>query len=234
MFAGLYGVPGLILGLGSPRAMDSSKGLPMKGVHLPSSRDVLTSVLGGLLVGWMPGMTAGSSATICAPSVREYGDETEVRSSLRFIWLYSSISSAGSVFSVAALFMILRARSGCMDAAQSFLGGTIVQGSVVDNLTPLLMMLSAMLLAACIGHWLILFLNPRLHRIRGALCSPQLALVSLAFVCSLSLVLTGTRGALVLATATCLGLLPPLASVRRIQLMGCLLVPITMKFFGIL
>lgn len=46
----------------------------------------------------------------------------------------------------------------------------------------------------------------------------------------LSMILTGTRGALLLATACALGLLPPLIGVRRIQLMGCLLVPIMVLF----
>jgi TctA family transporter len=234
MFAGLYGVPGLILGLRSSMVMDCSKRPEGRIVHRASRKDLLLSFLGGSLVGWMPGMTAGSSATICAPSVREFSAHTDVQSSLRFIWIYSSISAAGSVFAVGALFMILRARSGCMDAAQFFLGERLEPGSITGNLSLMMTMLLAMLIAAWLGHWLISRLNPRLHRIRSVICSRRVAVASLVFVSSLSLLLTGTRGALVVATATCLGLLPPLAGIRRIQLMGCLLVPVTMEFFGIL
>ncbi len=197
MFAGLYGVPGLVLGLRSENVMDSSKRTELSGVHRPSWKDSTISIVGGMMVGWMPGMTAGSSATVCAPSMRESAEDNEVRGSLRFIWLYSSISASGAVFAVGALFMILRARSGCMDAAQFFLDGRIQPDSILGNLTPLTMMLVAMLIAAFLGHLLISVLNPRLHRIRSVL-------------------------------------LPPLAGIRRIQLMGCLLVPITMKFFGFL
>jgi len=53
----------------------------------------------------------------------------------------------------------------------------------------------------------------------------------LVFVISLSFALTGVRGILVMSAAVCLGLHPPLVGVRRIQLMGCLLVPITIGFF---
>ena len=93
------------------------------------------------------------------------------------------------------------------------------------------MMLLAMIIAAWLGHEVVSWLNPRVHRVRAAMCSPALVIASLAFVCSLSVILTGTRGALVLATAASLGLIPPLAGTRRIQLMGCLLVPITLRFF---
>jgi putative membrane protein len=233
MFAGLYGIPGLLLGLKSERVMDSAAHREGPCAHTPCWRDWLTSALGGIIVGWMPGMTAGSSATLCAPSAREYSSETEMRSSLRFIWLYSSVSASGAIFAVGALFTILRARSGCMDAAQFFLGGRIEQDSLPDNITLLSMLLTSMLIAAFVGHWLISLLNPRLHRVRTTMCSSRLALASLVFVCSLSLILTGTRGVLVMATGATLGLIPPMAGIRRIQLMGCLLVPITMKFFGL-
>lgn len=233
MFAGLYGVPGLLLGLRSTAVFEMACDSAEETFHKPSKKDLLMSFLGGSLVGWMPGMTAGSSATICAPSVREYSEGTEVHESVRFIWLYSSISASGAVFALGALFMILRARSGCMDAAQYFLGERIEPNSIGENSGALAVMLLAMLVAASIGHLMVSRLNPRMGRMRAKLCSNKLAIASLVFVCSLSLVLTGTRGALVMVTAACLGLLPPLSGVRRIQLMGCLLVPITLKFFGL-
>ncbi len=233
LFAGLYGVPGLLLGLKSTAVVDIVCDSVGTTVHFPSKKDLLVSLLGGSMVGWMPGMTAGSSATICAPSMREFSGEAEVRGSARFIWLYSSISASGAVFAAGALFMILRARSGCMDAAQHFLGDQMGPDSALGNMSTLAVMLVAMLFAASLSHLMISRLNPRMGRIRARLCSRELALASLAFVCSLSMVLTGTRGALVMATAACLGLLPPLSGVRRIQLMGCLLVPITIRFFGL-
>lgn len=233
LFAGLYGVPGLILGFRSGTVLDTAKCADRSLVHAPSAKDLVLSFLGGSLVGWMPGMTSGSSATVCAPSAREHTRETDVRSSVRFIWLYSSISGAGAVFAVGALFVISRARSGCMDAAQYFLGGAIEPGDIRADLTPMVAMVFSMVIAAWLGHVLISSLNPRFHRIQSLMCSAKVSVASLVFVCSLSFVLTGTRGALLMATAACLGLLPPLAGTRRIQLMGCLLVPIMLNFFGL-
>jgi putative membrane protein len=234
MFAGLYGIPGLLLGLRSEGVFDMKCNGSHTTFHTPTKRDILISVIGGSLVGWLPGMTSGSSATMCAPSVREFSEREGVEEATRFIWLYSSISSSGAVFALGALFMIMRARSGCMDAAQHFLGDRIRPDSVIQNLETLGVMLIAMLVAACLGHLMISLVNARIGKMRAKLCSSTLAIASLVFVSLLSLVLTGTRGCLVMITATCLGLLTPLSGVRRIQLMGCLLVPITLKFFGVM
>ncbi len=233
MFAGLFGIPGLVLGLRSSQVMDCPASSERSHSHAPSGMDLVVSVLGGILVGWMPGMTSGSAATVCAPSVREHSDGTDVRGSARFIWLYSSISGAGAVSAVGALFIISRARSGCMDAAQFFLGDAVQPGMLGQDIVPMAAVVLSMVIAAWVGHLMVSSLNSRLHRLRPVLCSARVAIMSLAFVCALSFALTGTRGALVMATAACLGLLAPLAGVRRIQLMGCLLVPIMLGFFGL-
>jgi putative membrane protein len=233
MFAGLFGIPGLILGLSSSQVTDCPASSERSHSHSPSSKDVAVSVLGGILVGWMPGMTSGSAATVCAPSVREHSHGADVRSSARFIWLYSAISGAGAVFAVGALFIISRARSGSMDAAQFFLGDAVQPGALLHDIVPMAAMVLSMVFAAFVGHLIVSSLNSRLHRLRPVLCSAKVAMVSLVFVSLLSFSLTGSRGVLVMATACCLGLLAPLAHVRRIQLMGCLLVPIMLGFFGL-
>jgi len=193
-------------------------------------RDFVLKTLGGSMVGWMPGMTSGSSVSVCAPNMQETSGDENVRSSCRFIWLYSSISASGTVFALGALFVILRARSGSMDAVSAFLGSVDGSNSWLSDLGPMLTILFSMLVAAVISRWAIDLLMTRLSNLGRVLCSRELAITSLAFVCSLSTVLTGTRGVLVMFTAAMLGLLPPLIGVRRIQLMGCLLVPISIMF----
>ena len=229
MFAGLFGVSGLLLSLGS-RSVTDVKSTGIIAHHSPSLRDLLTSLLGGFIVGWMPGMTSGSAVTLCSPRTKEAGGGGDVGSSVRFIWLYSAISSSGAVFAVGALFTILRARSGSMDAVQFFLGSENLSKGCSSNVLPMVSIILSMLVATIVSHFSLRWLCPRLARLRAVLCSKELAMGSMVFVCALSLALTGTRGAVLLVTATTLGLIPPLAGVRRIQLMGCLLVPIAITF----
>jgi len=197
--------------------------------HVPRPRDMTQSVFGGLIVGWMPGMTSGSAATLCSPRTNE-ADVNDVGGAVRFIWLYSSITASGAIFAVGALFTIERARSGSMDAAMSFLGNATLSRGIYSNISQIASIVLSMLVASIVSYSALRWLSPSLSRLRHILCSRNLALASLAFVCSLSLILTGTRGSLLLMTATTLGLIPPLIGVRRIQLMGCLLVPIVITY----
>lgn len=231
MFAGLFGVPSLILSLGSRNVADVSDEVLDHAVT-PHLKEVILSIAGGALVGWLPGMTSGSSATICSPTVRESVGKEDIDGSLRFIWLYASISSAGAVFAVGALFVILRARSGSMDAAALFLGMGEDGQAWTSHLPYMFAIVLSMVISAMVSHAVIGLLRSRLNTLHSLLCSKRVALGSLLFVCMLSIALTGSRGALLLATAASLGILPPQIGVRRIQLMGCLLVPITVAALG--
>jgi putative membrane protein len=228
MFAGLFGIPGLLLSIGarSGPAIASLQGISATSTN--TSRSAALTVLGGILVGWFPGMTSGSATTVCSPTVRDAAGDGELKESLRFISLYSSISASGAVFSVGALFVISRARSGCMDAAGFFLGDELLSEAWVANTGPIASILLAMSFAALISSLVVRRLEGRLMLASRLLCSKHVALASMAFVVALSAALTGVRGSLLMATAVFLGLIPPLSGVRRIQLMGCLLVPIAL------
>jgi TctA family transporter len=105
---------------------------------------------------------------------------------------------------------------------------------MASNIVPILSILLAMILSALASHTVLVRFQPGFASLRRFLCSKELALASLLFVASLSIVLTGTRGALLMATSVVLGLIPPLTGVRRIQLMGCLLVPIAILLLSML
>jgi putative membrane protein len=234
MFAGLFGIPGLLLSLGSRAVSDIDIGSTGPSGYRARPRDFVLSSVGGIIVGWLPGMTSGSAATLCAPASGEVSEGNEIEGALRFIWLYSSITAAGAVFAVGALFVIARARSGSMDAIAFFLGEDAFANSVSADIIPMTSILLAMVLSALISHCLLVGFQSRLVGLRRLLCSRKLAIGSLFFVACLSIALTGTRGALLMATSATLGIVPPLTGIRRIQLMGCLLVPIAVLLLSLL
>ncbi len=233
MFAGLFGVPGLLLSLGS-RAVPDAGSLDMRSHrHRPGVRDLLLSFSGGILVGWMPGMTSGSAVTVCAPSLRDSPDSLSIAGSSRFIWLYSAISSSGAVFSLGALFVIMRARSGSMDALQFFLRMEGLGGKGADWGLPMSVLLLSIVLSAILSVLLLERLSARVSRVERVLLSRRVTIASLVFICGLSVALTGIRGGMLMVACTSLGLIPPLIGVRRIQLMGCLLVPVALTLLRV-
>lgn len=236
MFAGLFGVPTVLLSLQSvPEAGNGRQPVREREEDLsvkPGPRDMALLSLGGLLVGWIPGMTSGSSATLCSTGSRrtvpEGGSDAEAA---RFIWLYSAVSSSGAVLSVGALFTIARARSGIMQAAELFYGASADGMPDLHSSWPFIALLLAMLLSAAVSSIVMLALSGNtLDSLQHVLCSRSTALASLAFVVSLVIVLTGMRGGLILVASASLGLLPPMLGLRRINLMGCILVPIAGTF----
>jgi len=230
LFAGLFGLPTLLLSLGSTRERDPGLSLACKMRSGGHAAESLLSLAGGVLVGWIPGLTSGSSATLCSSLARRSSEDArDVQDASRFIWLYSAISTAGAVLSVGALFTILRSRSGVMDAVARFSYPEPVQGAVPDLLAPAAMLLS-MVLSGLLSYSAMALMRARLRSVGSMLCSGRLSLCAMVFICALVAALTGLRGMLLLATACTLGVMPPLVGVRRIHLMGCLLVPIAMMF----
>ena len=226
MFAGFFGVPSLLLSLGSR---------PLPGIIfpeavrlrlVPSLREILTMLMGGVMVGWLPGMTSGSAAAACSPSSGEQLSREGVSSASRFVWLYSAISASGAVMSVGALFVIGRARSGFMDAVSLFLGGSLDQGAWLQLVPLMSTILLSMVFSSVLSYAVLARCLPILSGSSKFLCSKGLAVSSLMFVIGLSLYLTGARGALLMGAASSLGILAPLMGIRRLQLMGSLLVPI--------
>jgi len=231
LFAGLFGLPTLLLSLSQEEGayVEMARGIKLSAGKYRS--ESLLTVFGGLLVGWIPGMTSGSSATLCAIIARKpLGEGCGVDASRRFIWLYSAISSAGAVLSVGALFVILRARSGVMDAVTIFLGEIDpFDGEMGDLVAPCALLLS-MMLSAIASHSLMQSMRGILKRGAKHLLSKRLTITCIIFICVLAAALTGFRGILLMSAACSLGLLPPRLGVRRIHLMGCLLVPISISF----
>ena len=223
MFAGFFGVPSLMLSMGSRPLPGITFTHADDGARPLSAREVFTMLLGGVMVGWLPGMTSGSATTACSPTMVEGRAVEDVSSASRFVWLYSAISTSGAVMSVGALFVIQRARSGSM-------GETFVQGEWFQLVPLMSAILLSMVVSSILSHWALGRFLPVLSRSSRFLCSRALAVFSLVFVTGLCLYLTGTRGALVMAASVSLGMLTPIAGIRRLQLMGSLLVPIWILF----
>jgi len=229
MFAGLFGIPTLVLSLGEKGRRRVVCVRCDVGPGAPGTKNILLTLVGGTLVGWIPGMTSGSSATLLSPTFRDGGEDQDLSSCTRFIWLYSAISASGTVFAVGALFVISRARSGVMEAVSIFLSADSLSiGSSAYHTVAALLL--SMALSALASYLLLVRLRAHATAMARILDGRHVTFASLVFIVSLSLFLTGTRGMLLMAAASILGLVPPLSGTRRINLMGCLLVPVAVFF----
>jgi putative membrane protein len=135
----------------------------------------------------------------------------------------SAINTANSFFVVAALFLILRPRSGAAIVVEE-----LIDVRRWESLMPLelsLLLMSA-LLSSLLGFFITLYLGKRLANLMHRIPYTKVVLGIIAFITATVFAFTGGKGLLILAVATAIGMVPPLVGIRRSHNMGVLMVPV--------
>lgn len=135
---------------------------------------------------------------------------------------------------ILALFVILRARSGALQAVAAVMGSRVVAWEPVGSVpSDMVLLLLAVVVAGVLAFWLTLNIGKwfasRYHLV------PYRALTKgiIIFLIVLVALFTGPVGLAILAVGTCIGLLPPLVGVQRVHMMGCIVVPVVLYFMGV-
>jgi len=235
LFTGLFGFPTLVLSAVSRTsvpAQDLTRTPRVRPRGL--ARGILSGSIAGALVSWLPGLSSGAATALAQFLSRGRGNESSNESLREFMVALGAVSTATSVFTVAVLFIIDRARSGAAVAIRDLNAGTVATWEPASQ-PPwlLLVLLLSSLLAAIAAYPLTIafsrIASRRIHRVRYDL----LARAVLVVLAALILLLAGAAGLLIAALAGVLGLVPPQAGVKRVHLMGSLIVPVVLLYLGV-
>jgi len=214
--SGLFGTSTLIESLRGGASVPEQR-IERQEVDLKEAIPSLaTGGVAGSVVGFLPGMSGGV-ATVVAMLFRKDPKNSSV------ILTLSAINTANSFFVLAALFLILRPRSGAAIVVDELIDVSRWDGAMPMELS--LLLISA-ILASAMGFFLTVMLGKRLANIMPRLPYPKLVWGILIFITAMVFVFTGPIGLLVLLVATAIGMLPPLTGIRRSHSMGVLLVPV--------
>ena len=210
-FTGLFALPAILLALKANEEIPQQK----TSLHQPLPlADILPCAAIGALLGSLadlfPGLSSAAQIAVFASAFLEF-------TPLRFLSLVSSIATSHTFFSFASLFAFGKARIGAAAAASELLGEI--------GEPQLLLLLGAATLSISLSLLLLLLLSGRIVRLLSSLDHRSLNLSLLLLIPLLVLLLEGLPGLLVLSTACCIGLVPPLSGVRRTHVMGLILVP---------
>jgi putative membrane protein len=239
LFTGLFGLPTMILSL--MRRSGIPKQDPDATIHLDSKEQikaVLAGTAAGGLVGWYPGVTSAQASVLAVLLVdgqeRSGTSVAPMSRTRRFILSISAINTANAIFNIVALFTLLRARSGALKAVQGILGDALEPwGTLASPPQVMLFLMTSVGISAAISYVLTIRIGKGFAKIFDRIPYRKMAL---AIIISLVLMVAGLGGLLGLAVAgiaTCLGAVPPLVGVRRVHLMGCILIPIILTLSGI-
>lgn len=230
LFTGLFGLSTLLISLrDSAEIPEQSTDEEWEGYGKRGIISAITGTVAGLLVGWFPGITSASATSAVKSVSREESAED-------FIMSVSGVNTAGVLFSLIALFTIMKARSGAVHAVENILmlgGGGIEQWNAL--LPPV--DFAALLFSATLASILAFFLTLKIGRYAAQKMSridyPALVKGVSLFLIAMTLLLTGPFGLFILMLATVIGMIPAMTGVSRVHLMGVLLLPIILYFSGL-
>ncbi|MCX8197884.1 MAG: tripartite tricarboxylate transporter permease [Candidatus Micrarchaeota archaeon] len=205
-FSGLFAASGIILSAGSQRWLSAQRITKTKLDFLPF---VFVGAAFGMLSDLLPGMAAPAQiaafASILLPPAKPK----------QFLALVSSIAASHAVFSFAALMSIGKAREGSIAIMQE----------VAQLQAPQLPALLGVLLASMGLAGVILLKAAKKLAQMQALGSKEFGLLMLAYLAAAIMAVCGWKGLVVFCAAAAIGILPPLLGVRRIHLMGIIILP---------
>lgn len=215
LLTGLFGVPSLLLALGSP-PLPRQWERPAAEPGAEVARGSIAGAACGSLVGLLPGMSS-SAATVLAMLA------APARSREGTLVTLSAAGAGAAVITTAAYVLVGRARSGAMLAVEELVPPAPWIAAPPQLLAVLLLGCAVGLAVGLPATLLAGRAAARIaHRVPYALLSAAVLVLLVALVA----VSTGLLGLGVLVVATAVGLLPWRWGLRKGHLMGCTMLPL--------
>ena len=235
IFTGLFGVSTLIFSLRGkggriPRQKTPTLTQTLNTVKFGKKRSLKTiiSALSGSLVSFFPGVT-GAQATSVA-NLLTGGDASKPESYIHHI---SVIKISASIFSIMALFTIMKGRSGVAVAISHIVPSLETWSSIIEPPRVLILILFSMLISTLVSFFVLtsagLIIARNIHKVNPG----PLAIAVIIFLLIMVLIFTGLNGLLILGVATSIGLLTQTLGVSRVHLMGVLILPVIIYYLAI-
>lgn len=233
LFTGLFGISNLLVSLmDNPDIPEQhTDGIEIGLEDKNKLRGTIAGTFSGGLVGWLPGIT-GAAATAVTRIFLSNDDSEEVQAR-EYIMSVSAVDTSCAIFTIVALFVILKARSGAMQAVFKINEDFLTAWDSLMNLPWLMaLLLFAVVLSSGIAYALTLWFGKALSSIHQKIEYSQISKGIILFLIILIFIFSGPVGLLVAAVSVAIGLIPPLYGIKRVHMMGCIIFPIILFLTG--
>jgi putative membrane protein len=213
LLSGIFGASGLLYSLSTDAEVPEQKDSQIKLKPTPLAAALFSGSLGGSVVAWIPGVSP-SVAAITARLGRPSSPE-------EFLVSNAGVNTANALFSLVALYVIDRPRSGAAAAIKELMD--LDQSALVQ------MVIIAVIVAAASYLACIAAARPAgkaVSRINYRL----LCLGVLAFLADMCYAFTGLFGLFIFFLSTVVGLVAPVAGIHRTHAMGVLMLPLIVRY----
>ncbi|RZB30896.1 MAG: putative membrane protein [Candidatus Argoarchaeum ethanivorans] len=217
LLSGLFGASVLLISMLSkttlPEQQDTKYNLPAANLL----RGIFFGSTAGSLVAWFPGVSS-AVATIIARIALPRNNE---HSHNEFIVSLSGANTSNALFSLIALYVIGKSRSGAVSAINQ-----IIQ----LNLDLMVLLFVVIVVTALLSYPTTIFIGKQAVKLFKKINYTKLSTVILSGLLLIVVIFTGVFGLVIFAIAIPIGMLPHYLNVRKSHLMGCILLPVTLYF----
>jgi putative membrane protein len=213
IFAGFFGVSQLLLGIRNKIKIPKQKTADLNISRKTITKSGFLGSLAGSASGFLPGVGTSEIASLA----------TVDKNDKSFLITLGAITTANTVLSILALWLIEKSRSGLAVAIDQLFN---------VGFTEILLILFVTLVAGGIAVVLSLFLARKFVKIIGKINYIQVSIFVCISLFSLTVIFTGFYGVLLLAICTSLGIFTNLVGIKRSILMGVLILPTILFYLG--
>ena len=213
LLSGIFGASSLLLSLSTDTEIPEQKESKIKISSGALAKAVFSGGLGGSVVAWIPGVSPSVAAITARLGVTPGPEE--------FLVSIAGVNTANALFSLVALYVIDKPRSGAAAAIQELM--TLDQEALAQMIIIVIIVAVASYLAcidaARLAGKAISRLNYRL-----------LCLGVLLFLVAMAYAFTGIFGLFIFFLSTVVGLIAPIAGIHRTHAMGVLMLPLIVRY----
>ena len=213
LLSGIFGASSLLLSLSTDTEIPEQEESRIKIPGHSLVKAIFAGSLGGSVVAWIPGVSPSVASIAARLGAQPSAEE--------FLVSIAGVNSANALFSLVALYVIDKPRSGAAAAIQQLL--TLDQRIVVQMIIMIVIVAAASYLA-CIGA-------ARLAaRTLFRLNYRWLCLIVLTFLVAMTYAFTGFFGLFIFFISTVVGLIAPVAGIHKTHAMGVLMLPLIVRY----
>lgn len=212
LLSGLFGLSSMIISLKDKPNKNKQKIISLKKIKLPKSSLLKNSLVASVvapLCSFLPGIGSGHAAVL--------GSEMTKQDNRSFLFLVGAINTIVMGLSFITLYILGKTRTGSAAAIKILLPE--ISSSNLNTI--IITMIISGILAFLLGVQLSKFAAAFLNRINYT----YLTLFVMVVIILFNIIFSNALGLLVLITATALGIFTISSGSRRINMMGCLLIP---------
>ena len=218
LLTGLFGASGIILSIKQKIKIPKQQITPLKKIKLNKKsliNAVSASVISSPFMAVLPGLGSSQAAIIGSKVIGDL-DQKE------FLFLLGAINTIVMGLSFIVLYSIQKTRT----------GAAVAVSKLIENFTfdILLIILTVVIISGICAFFITIYFSRIIAKKINKIEYSKLSIIVLIILVCITFYFTGLLGFLVLAVSTALGITTVLLRVKRIHLMGCLLIP-TILFY---